>query len=545
VSDLLAGVDVGTSGIKVGLFTPAGRLVGLGRASHRVESPQPGWAQTDPELWWQGFLGALRQACDAGGVKPDGIAALGFSVLFPAVAPLDGQGHALHPALLYCDQRSLAQIQEIERRTPRADYEATIGNRLVPGTCAVTSMCWLRDQAPRAYAAAEALGFANTFFASRLTGTLATGAFATGAFATDPSHAALSGLADIRDPWRWSGALCEVIGIERERLPQIVGAAQAVGEVTRAAAAETGIKAGTPVVAGCGDVVASAFGAGARLGGAAVYIAGSTDCVAAVMPRPAADCAWVNCAYVKNPGRRPGLLPRKEACASFARAGTTAPNPPLGASQLFPVDRETWLGIGTMTSSGVSVEWFVREFLPSGDLALMTELAASSPPGSNRLLYLPYLQGERTPVWDPQAKGLFIGLTTSTKQGDLARAVFEGVAFALRQVIACAGSEISEIRAVGGGTKNALWNQIKADVLNLPLHVLAFQEIGTLGAALLAGVGGGVYGSLEEAMHVADQAVGARIIEPDPERARLYDALSALYAELYPRTKALVHSLSQ
>jgi len=496
VSDLLAGVDVGTSGVKAGLFDPAGRLVGLGRASHRVESPHPGWAQTDPELWWQGFLGALRQACNVGEVEPDAIAALGFSVLFPAVAPLDGQGRALHPALLYCDQRSLPQAREIERRILRTDYEATIGNRLVPGTCAATSMCWLRDEAPRAYAAAETLGFTNTFFASRLTG----------AFATDPSHAALSGLADIRDPWRWSDELCEVVGIERERLPQIVGAAQAVGKVTQAAAAETGLRAGTPIVAGCGDVVASAFGAGACSGGAAVYIAGSTDCVAAVMSRPAADSAWVNCAYV---------------------------------------NREAWLGIGTTTSSGVSVEWFAREFLPSGDLALMTELVAASPPGSNRLLYLPYLQGERTPVWDPQARGVFIGLTASTSRGDLARAVFEGVAFALRQVIACAGSEVAELRAVGGGTRNDLWNQIKADVLQLPLHVLMFQEMGTLGAALLAGVGGGVYGSLAEATRVADQAAGAKIVEPDPERARLYDGLFGLFAELYPQTKALVHSLGQ
>jgi xylulokinase len=537
MSDLLAGVDVGTSGVKVGLFDPAGHLVGLGRASYDVESPHPGWAQTDPELWWQGFLGALRQACDTGEVESDGIAALGFSVLFPAVTPLDGQGRALHPALLYCDQRSLPQVRAIARRIPRADYEATTGNRLVPGTCAVTSMCWLRDQAPRAYAAAETLGFANTFFVSRLTG----------AFATDPSHAALSGLADIRGPWCWSSALCEVIGIERKRLPQIVGAAQAVGGVTRAAAAETGLRAGTPVVVGCGDVVASAFGAGARPDGAAVYIAGSTDCVAAVMSRPAARSAWVNCAYVKNPGHRPGLLPRKKPL------GAAAPNPPLaiplqpqtGASQLFPVNREAWLGIGTTTSSGASVEWFAREFLPSGDLALMTELAASSPPGSNRLLYLPYLQGERTPVWDPQARGVFIGLTASTGRGDLARAVFEGVAFALRQVIACAGNEVAELRAVGGGTRNDLWNQIKANVLKLPLHVLQFQEMGTLGAALLAGVGGGVYGSLEEAMRVADRVADTKIVEPDPARARLYDELFALYAELYPQTKAVMHALDR
>ena len=496
MSNLLAGVDVGTSGVKVGLFNPAGRLVGLGRASYGVESPQPGWAQTDPELWWQGFLDALRRAYDAGGIEPDGIAALGFSVLFPAVTPLDRQGRALHPALLYCDQRSLAQVQEIERRTPRADYEAIIGNRLVPGTCAVTSMRWLRDEAPRAYAAAKTLGFANTYFVSRLTGVSA----------TDPSHIALSGLADIRDPWCWSGELCETLGIEQERLPEIAGAAQVIGGVTPATAAETGLRVGTPVVVGCGDVVASAFGAGACPGGAAIYIAGSTDCVATVMLRPVTGSAWVNCAYV---------------------------------------GRGAWLGIGTTTSSGVSVEWFAREFLPSGDLALMAEMAATSPPGSNRLLYLPYLQGERTPVWDPQARGLFIGLTASTGQSDLARAVFEGVAFALRQVIGYAGSEVTEIRAVGGGTRSRLWNQIKADVLQLPLHVLAFQEMGTFGAALLAGVGSGVYNSLEEAACVADQASNAEIIAPDPTWAGLYDELFALYAELYPQTEDLVRRLGQ
>jgi xylulokinase len=193
----------------------------------------------------------------------------------------------------------------------------------------------------------------------------------------------------------------------------------------------------------------------------------------------------------------------------------------------------------------VSVEWFAREFLPSGDLALMTELAASSPPGSNHLLYLPYLQGERTPVWDPQARGVFIGLTASTSRGDLARAVFEGVAFALRQVIACTGNEVTEIRAVGGGTRNELWNQIKADVLKLPLHVLAFQETGALGAALLAGVGSGVYGSLEEAARVADQVASAKVVAPDLARARLYDELFALYAELYPQTQRVMHGLGK
>jgi xylulokinase len=500
---LLAGVDAGTSGVKVGLFEPDGRLVGLGRSSHQIEIPRPGWTQCDPELWWRGFLSAFRQACAEGRVGPDAIGALGLSVLYPTVVPLDAQGRALYPAVLYSDRRSLDQVREIERRIPPQEYLSLIGNPLMTGTCAVTSMAWLRDERPREYGAARALGFANTFFIARLTGE----------FFTDPTNAALSGLVDIRDPWRWSERLCEELDIARERLPKIAGSAQVVGTVRGAAAAETGLRMGTPVVAGSGDVVASAVGAGARLGGAVVYIAGSTDCVAAPMSRPSTDTAWFNCAYV---------------------------------------DRGTWLAIGATTSSGVSVTWFTSEFLDQGEgegLVSMIELASSSPPGCNGLIYVPYLQGERTPVWDSLARGVFIGLTASTTRHDLARAVFEGTAFSLRQVIERVDNvvqgPVGEIRAVGGGTKNGLWNQIKADVLKKRLHVLEFQETGTLGAALLAGIGCGVYGSFEEATRVPEGLLNARVVEPDPARAALYDELFDLYSQIYPQTRDIMHGLGQ
>ena len=501
MTQLLAGVDVGTSGVKVGIFDLAGHLIGLGRSSYQIETPQPGWAQCDPELWWIAFLSALQQACEEGHVDPASIDALGLSVLFPAVMPLDAQARVLHSALLYCDQRSLDQVRAIRDMIPLQEYEAIIGNRLVPGTCAVTSMAWLRDERPREYTASRVLGFANTFMIARLTGE----------FFTDATHAAVSGLVNIRDPWHWSEHLCEKIGIAQDRLPQIAGSAEVVGVVGAAAADETGLRVGTPIVAGSGDVVASAVGTGIRLGGAVTYIAGSTDCVAAVMSGPTEDTAWINCAYVTP---------------------------------------STWLAIGTTTSSGVSVEWFTREFLgqsgPDG-LAAMTDLAASSPPGSNRLIYVPYLQGERTPVWDPLARGVFIGLTASTTRCNFARAIFEGTAFALRQVIeridsVAQGSGV-EIRTVGGGTKNALWNQIKADVLKRPLSVLEFQETGTLGAALMAGVGSGAYGSFEETTRIPGEIGGIRLVEPDLTRAPLYDELFELYSEIYPRTGEIMHRL--
>ncbi len=501
VSPLLAGVDIGTSGVKVGLFDPAGRLVGLGRAPYKVSIPHPGWVEVDPEAWWQGLIAALSQACAAGDVPPTQIGALGISAVFPTVAPLDVQGRALTPALLYNDQRSLEQVRAITAICPRSQYEARIGNRLMPGTCAVTSMAWLRDEQPDAYRAAHILGFANTCVVARLTGE----------FFTDPTNAALSGLTDIRDPWQWSESLCRDLGIALEKLPPIAGPAHVAGTLTTAAAQATGLRAGIPVVVGAGDVPTAAVGAGATLGGPAIYSAGSTDCVALLLPAPAEGLAWVNSGYATP---------------------------------------ETWLAIGTVTSSGMSVEWFAETFLGGRDretLARMTRLAAASPPGSRGLLYLPYLQGERTPIWDAQARGVFAGLTTATTLGDLARAVFEGVALALRHVVthadAIARRPVAEIRAMGGGTQNALWNQLKADVLQRPLHILSFQETGALGAALLAGVGCGVYRSLEETVAVAAEVIQAQAILPDAQQAARYDDLFDLYTQLYPQTQAIAHRL--
>lgn len=502
MADLLLGLDIGTSGVKVGVVSAAGKLLGLGRASHENDSPQPEWVECPPDRWWQGVLSGIRQACDEAGVMPADITAVGLSVLFPCIAPLDEHASALSPALLYCDRRSAAQVEAIERLIPRDDYQAIIGNVLTPGTCAVTSMLWLRDERPDAYARTHCLGFSNTAISARLTGE----------FATDPAMVALSGLVDIHDPWSWNEPLCERLGIDAARLPRVAAAGEPIGAVTRAAANETGLREGTPVACGTGDVPASAFASGATDSSTVVYVAGSTDCVAVPVPRPTPDRRWVNCAYIP---------------------------------------RDTWLPIGTTTSSGVSVEWFVREFLgqagPDG-LGEMTRLAESSMPGSGGLLYLPYLQGERTPIWDPHARGSFFGLSTSTTRADLARAVFEGTAFGLRMVIESleevAGSPVSQIRAVGGGTRNPLWNQIKADVLQRPLAVLEFQETSALGAALLGGLAAGLYPSFEAAAAVAAAGNRVRLVEPSPSQGRRYDELFGLFRRLYPATRSIAHALA-
>jgi len=502
VAQLLAGLDIGTSGVKVGLADASGHLLGLGRAVHTNDSPHPGWVQCDPERWWQGVVASLHQACAEAKASPADIAAVGVSVLFPCVAPLDADGRALHPALLYCDRRSFAQAEAIARLMPRGEFEATIGNVLVPGTCAATSLLWLREHAADAWQRARSLGFANTTITARLTGE----------FCTDPTQVALSGLVDIRDPWRWNEGLCERLGIDIRRLPLVAGAAEVIGTVTRAAAEQTGLCPGTPVVCGCGDVPASALGAGAGEPATVIYVAGSTDCVAVPTRAPTPDRRWVNSAYIP---------------------------------------RGMWLPIGTTTSSGVSVDWFCREFLGqqgAEGFRTLSELAQQSPLGAGGLLYLPYLQGERTPIWDPKARGSFFGLSTATTRANLARAVLEGTAFALRQVIECleavSGSSVVEIRTVGGGTRNPLWNQIKADVLGKRLAVLEFQETSSLGAALLAAVGGALCESFAAAASAARAANRVRLIEPHASRTASYDELFHLFAGLYPATRPLAHDLS-
>ena len=504
MAELLAGIDVGTSGVKAGVFSGCGGLVGLGRAPHEVKSPHPGFAEADPADWWRGVVAALARACESGGVAPTDIAAVGLSGVYPSVAPLDEGGNALGPSILYCDARSLSQVEAIAREFGREEYEALTGNRLMPGTCAATSMCWLRDECPDVHAHAAVLASANTCVVAKLTGV-------GGGFVTDPTNAALSGVTEIANPWEWSSELCRRTGVDAAKLPRIALPHEVVGTVSSAAARETGLRKGTPVVLGCGDAAAATFGAGGRAGGPAVYVAGSTDCLNVPSPAPPVGTGWVSCAWI---------------------------------------ERGVWMGTGTTTSSGVSVEWFAREVLGGGDDAprRMAELAASSPPGANGLLYTPYLQGERTPVWDPLARGVFVGLTSATTRADLARAVLEGPAFALRQVAArlddVAGCHVEHIRAVGGPTGNALWNRIKADILGRPLAVLRFQETGVLGAAILAGVGSGVFGSLEEAGRVTD-SLESDEVAPDPVKAEAYNELFALYEEIHPRLKDTMHGLAR
>ncbi len=500
---MLLGIDLGTSGVKAGLFDRTGRLLGLGRGTgYRFRSPKPGWAECDAGDWWTAIVAAVRSALAAADRTGDGaVEGIGLSSFFPTLIPMADDGRPLGPGILYCDQRSLDQARAILRLVPKRRYERITGNRLAVGNSAVLSIHWLRDNAPDQYGAARVFAFANTMVVRRLTGEIA----------TDWTTASLSGLVDIADPSRWDAALCAKLGVALAKLPPILGPAEPAGRLTASAAADLGLPDGIPVVCGAGDTVASAFGAGLLEPGGLLYSAGTTDNLSLVLRRPGRDRDWVNVGHVQ---------------------------------------RGRWLCIGANASGGLSLDWFAREVIgregaPGVEEAL--RLAADAPSGG--LVFLPYLQGERAPVWDPRARGLFLGLTAGTTRGAMARAVLEGAAFSVRHLLESlermTGSRVASLPAVGGGTRSIVGNRIRADILQRPLDVLRFQETAALGAALMAGIGAGVYGSLSAAADAVGGIQATDRVEPDRGRAAAYDRLYRVYREAYGRTRELMHELAQ
>jgi len=490
---LLLGIDIGTSGVKAALFTPEGRIEGLAGVAYRVDTPHAGWAEVPPERWWRAMTGALKLLARE---RPDGlksVGAVGFSVLFPALVPLDAAGRPLRSAILYCDQRSTDQVAALARHAPLERLERQTANRIVPGTCSATSMLWIRDRERGVYRRTKFFGHANTYVVARLTGRIA----------MDKSNASLTGLARMGREERFSARLVERFGLDGGKLPEVLPSAAVAGCVTARAARATGLPRGTPVVMGAGDAPAAAFGAGLAHGDKIFCVAGSSDCAVLATSTPPTDSRFANCAY----------------CVEGA-----------------------WVSIATQTSTGAAVAWFARSLLPPGAGAADVErVARGSAPGAGGVIFLPYLQGERTPHWDPLARGVFFGMSLATGRSEAARAVLEGTALGLREAIealeASYGRRGARMFAVGGSTRNRLWMQIKASALNRPIHVLEFQEFSTLGAALLAGLGTGVYKSASSAFRATAALRRYRTVHPVPGWRRLYAEAYPVYRRLYGSLK--------
>ncbi len=495
-ADLLLGVDLGAGSLKATVIDAEGHVLGQASAPIETRQPRPGRAEQDPAQWLEALRRAVPRAIERAAVAPGRLAALGLSAGAHIAVLTDRQGAVVRPAILWSDQRSTAEAAALEAEAGALILERAM-NRVNP-TWTLAQLAWLRRHEPAALARCDRLYLAKDYLRHSLTGD----------WHSDFSDAVGALLAD-RETGGWSAEICALVDWPSERLPPLAAPSDIVGRVAAAAAARLGLPEGLPVVCGSNDTTVELFGAGALAPGqGAVKLASAgvlflTTEGASV--RPPVSCY-------------PHLVPGRYYAATGINSCATA---------------HRWL-CETFFSTAADGE---------PDYAAMDASAAAVPPGAEGLIFHPYLQGERAPHWDPRLRADFIGITLSHGRGHFLRALYEGIAFAFRDMLEAARAEgfvFEELRLIGGGGRSALWRQILADGLGMRL---LRPETGdaSFGAALVAGLGAGLYDGPEAA--VAQAVRLAEPVLPDPERGALYDRLFALYRDAQVALAPLNHRL--
>jgi len=499
--------DTGTGGDKAVVADLQGRVVHSHYQPYGMLYPQPDWAEQDPDELWATVARTTRAALAESGIDPGEVIGVGISAQMFNLLPVDEAGRPLMRMMSWLDVRSVAQADRLlAGQLPALLFEHT-GN-LPTAKDVIPKILWLRDERPDLWRRTAWLLDCKEYILYRLTGRIA----------TDHHGASTFFLLDPRTR-RWSEAACRALDIPIERLPPALPCTAIVGEVTEAAARETGLRPGTPVVACAGDVAVAQSGAGANAPGKAHLCVGTATWVGVSTDR-----------FV-NDRRRPFWA-------------------------LSHIDSDKWILAGEMETGGGALMWFRDAFCQWEEqqaaaqgistYAYLSQMAASVPAGSDRLLFAPWLSGERAPVLDHYARGAFVGLGLSHTKAHLARSIFEGVAFHLRWIIEsleAIGLRLESANAIGGGCTSQVWTQIISDVTGRTLRIVEHpQEAGAMGAALAVAVGLGLYPNME----AVDGLIPiARTVEPDGRTASRYDELFAEYRALYdalsPISRRLYH----
>ncbi len=500
----LLGIDVGTTGAKALLIDGAGRVVTGATNEYPMFTPRPLWTEQNPADWWAATVQSIRQVLAETGIDPGQVAGVGLTGQMHGLVLLDAHGEVLRPCIMWNDQRTAAQCESITREVGAENVLRLTGNPVLPGFTA-PKIAWVRDHEPEVYRRAAKVLLPKDYVRYRLTG----------GFFSEVSDASGTSLFDVGQR-RWSDEMLKAVGVPPAWMPEVTESPVVSARVSPTAAGETGLLAGTPVVGGGGDQAAQAVGTGIVAEGVVSVTIGTSGVVFAASE-----------SYRVEPQGR---------LHAFCHA---VPG--------------MWHLMGVMLSAGGSFRW-CRDAL--GDLEqaqaratgrdpydLLTEAAAQVPPGCEGLIFLPYLTGERTPYPDPDARGVFFGLTLRHSKAHLTRAVLEGVTYGLRdslELMRALGLSIEQVRASGGGARSALWRQILADVFAAEIVTVSVTEGAAYGAALLAAVGTGVYSSVAEACQAAVQVTGATQPGPAaPIYADYYPIYRALYPALAPQFKAL------
>lgn len=482
------GIDIGTTATKGILLHPEQGVVAEAESPSTLRSPRVGWAEEDPAEWWDNVAVVTRACLQQVGADADAIAGMGVSGMVPTLILLDDEGRVLHPSIQQNDARAHREIQEFNVRVDEVDVLARTGSAITQQSIG-PKLLWMRRAHPDVMARAAHLMGSYDYIVYRLTGR----------FPCERNWALESGLFDLHRE-EWDETLLELSAIPRDWLGEVHWPSDVVGQVSKEAAAHTGLCAGTPVVAGSADHIASAFSAGLKApGDLLVKLGGAGDILYSLDELVIDSRLFLD--YHVIPGK--------------------------------------YLLNGCMAASGSIIKWFRQGFAADADYALLDAEGGRTPPGSEGLILLPYFLGEKTPINDPLARGVLFGLTLTHTRGHVYRAILEGVAYGFRHhlaVLAERGLTASAARVTNGGARSHLWKQVTADVLNIPLEKIARHPGSSLGAAFIAGKGVDVFerwDDIERFIEISE------VIEPDAGVSALYDERFAVYRELYERNRDL------
>lgn len=493
------GIDVGTTAVKAMLVDTQGIILAEGEVEHPISVPRPGWSEQHPEMWWQSTVTAVRdvlQSADQNNLKVE-VKSIGLSGQMHSSVFLGANGEVIRPALLWNDVRTTAQCEEILDRAGIEGLRNTVGNLPLEGFTA-PKLLWLRENEPDNYSRLCTLLPPKDYIRFLMCGE----------YATEPSDAAGTLLYDVHGRY-WSKQMLDALEVDEGILPRIVESTEVSGSVTAEAAGELGVPAGIPVVGGGADNAAGAVGCGATNNTVLQASIGTSG--ALVLP---------------------SSQPRVAQDMNLHTFCHAAP--------------EMWYLMGVVLSAGSSLRWLRDTIAPGSSYDSLTAEAENIAVGSEGLMFLPYLSGERTPHNDANARGVFFGLSFAHGLGHLTRAVIEGVCFAMRdslELMKLQGISPSEVRAIGGGARSRMWLQTLANAFGLPISTVEPAGGAGYGAALLAAVGSGVFDSVEDAVRTCIRT--QRAVDPDNRVVAMYEDMYSAYRRLYPALKQEFASLTE
>lgn len=502
----LLGIDIGTSGTKTVLFDEMGAVICDALIEYPMYQPHNGWAEQHPSDWWQAVHGTLKQVISKSGISPSLIRGIGLSGQMHGLVMLNDKDQVIRPAIIWCDQRTAKECVEITEKVGAERLIEITANPALTGFTA-SKILWVRNNEPQNYERCRKILLPKDYIRLMLTGE----------YATEVSDASGMQLLDIGGRC-WSEEVLQKLEIDKALLAPVYESPVISGQVSASAAALTGLLVGTPVVGGAGDNAAAAVGTGVVSDGQAFTTIGTSGVVYAHTSKMHIDPA----------GRVHTFCCAVPGC---------------------------WHVMGVTQGAGLSLKWF-RDNLGESEMQVAAQMGVSPyylmdreaekvPIGANRLLFLPYLMGERTPHLDPDCRGVFFGLSAMHQKRDMIRAVLEGVSYSLRdclEVISGMDTPIDVMRACGGGS-GPLWRQMLADIYNCEVSTIVSKEGPALGVALLAGAGTGVYKNVEEACSIA--VLTKDTASPDVQRHKDYESYYQLYRSIYPSLKDHFKTLSK